>query len=171
MQSNLSFLLTASLLGLAVHWTSAPAQTIRIEGSSAGLTISQAAAVAYGRAHPKAQVTVRLSGSGGALRRLCRGDVDLAHSARPILKSEIEACQKADAQFIELPIAFDAVTVVVNPKNSFVQSLSLTELRAMWEQAAQGNVVRWNQVSARFPDAPLKLLSPDRQFEDSEYFA
>ena len=168
MKPNTSSLFTISLLALAA--CPALAQSVRIEGSSAGLTISQAAATEFRRSHDKVALSVGLSGSGGAFAKLCRGDADLVHSARPILKAEIGACGKADIQFIELPLAFDAVTVVVNPKNSFVQSLTLPELRAMWEQAAQGKVVRWNQVNAQFPDAPLKLLAPDAQFDSSNYF-
>ncbi len=170
MKPNALRLLVVSL-GLASHWSLAHAQTVRIEGSSAGLTISQAAAVEFRRGHSSVTVTVGLSGSGGALGKLCRSEVDLVHSARPILKAEIEACRNADVQFIELPLAFDAVAVVVNPKNGFVRSLTLDELRAMWEESAQGKIVRWNQVNPRFPDAPLKLLAPDSQFDGSNYFA
>src|SRR2546427_214647 len=165
------FLLTASLLALAMLISSARAQLIRIEGSSAGLTLSQAAADEFRRSHITVKVDIGLSGSGGALSRLCRDEVDLVHSARPILKTEIEACRKAEVQFIELPLAFDAITVVVNRKNSFVESLTLAELRTMWDVAARGKGVRWSQVNARFPDAPLKLFAPDWQFESSGYFA
>jgi len=168
MKTPLSALsLTTLLLGL--H-SAAFAQAIRVEGPGAGLTISQAAAAEYDRTHAKAQVTVGLSGSSGALAQLCRGDVDLAHSARPMLKAELEACGKANIAFVELPLAFDAVAVVVNPKNSFVKSLTLPELRTMWQEAAQGKVVRWSQVNPAFPDAPLKLLAPDAQFDGSNYF-
>src|SRR6266446_956569 len=164
-------LLAAGLFGLTGCWSFAYAETVRIEGSSAGITISQAAAAEFRRGHSKVLLTVGVSGSGGALSKLCRGEMDLVHSARPILKAEIEACNKADVPFIELPLAFDAITVVVNRKNSFVESLTLAELRTMWEEAARGKVVRWSQVNARFPNAPLKLLAPDWQFESSGYFA
>src|SRR5882724_2466299 len=128
MRPATSFALTATLLFLAAHLPDAGAQAVRVEGSSAGLTISLAAAEEFRRSHATVTVNIGVSGSGGALRRLCRGDLDLAHSARPILKTEIEACEKAEVQFIELPLAFDAVTVVVNSKNGFVQSLTLAEL-------------------------------------------
>src|SRR6266571_3555445 len=119
MKPNTPSLLVVSLLGLLVQGSPVQAQSVRLEGSSAGLTISQAAAAEFRRSHKEVAVRVGVSGSGGALGRLCRGEVDLVHSARPILKAEIEACRKTDVQFIELPIAFDAVTVVVNPQNSF----------------------------------------------------
>src|SRR5262245_34844791 len=126
------FALALSTLTLTMYGPGACAQSVRIEGPGAGLTISKAAAAEYGRAHTKTQVSVGLSGSSGAIAKLCRGDVDLAHSARPMLKAELEACGKANIAFIELPLAFDAVAVVVNPKNSFVNSLTLPELRTMW---------------------------------------
>src|SRR6266581_4131313 len=170
MKSKSSSLWAIAFCALAVYCAAASAQPVRIEGSGAGLTISQAAAAEFRRSHKEVAVSVGVSGSDGALRRLCRGESDLVHSARPILKAEIEACLKADVQFIELPLAFDAVAVVVNRKNNFVQSLTLAELRAMWEEAAQGKVVRWSQISARFPDAPIKLLAPDAQFDASNYF-
>ena len=166
-----SFSLATALIGFSMPCLAAQPQAVRIEGSSAGLTISQAAGAEFRRGHSEVAVSVALSGSGGALGKFCRGEVDVVHSARPILKAEIEACQKAEVQFIELPLAFDALTVVVNPKNGFVQSLTVAELRAMWEEAAQGRVTRWNQINASFPDAPLKLLAPDAQFEGSNYFA
>src|SRR2546427_741823 len=108
MRPNLSFLLPVSLLRLTVDGISAHAQTIRIEGSSAGLTISQTAAAEFRRGHKDVAVNVGVSGSGGALGKFCRGELDLAHSARPVLKGEIEACRKTDVSFIELPLAFDA---------------------------------------------------------------
>jgi phosphate transport system substrate-binding protein len=171
MKSKTSSLFAVAFCALAGYCAGASAQSVRIEGSGAGLTISQAAAAEFRRSHSNVAVTVGLSGSDGALGRLCRGEVDLVHSARPMLKAEIEACRKADVPFIELPIAFDAVAVVVNPKNGFVQSLTLSELRSMWEESAQGKIVRWNQVNPRFPDAPLKLLAPDSQFDGSNYFS
>src|SRR5438132_7140664 len=144
--------LSVALIGFAVHCSLASAQAVRIEGSSAGLTISQEAAAEFRASHRNVAVSVGLSGSGGALTKLCRVEVDLAHSARAILKTEIEACRNADVPFIELPVAFDALAIVVNPKNEFVRQLTLPELRSMWGKSAQGKMVRWNQVNGRFPD-------------------
>src|SRR3989442_1133079 len=101
MKRDMRCLLAVSLLDLWVHGSPVQAQSVRVEGSSAGLTISQAAAAEFRRGHKEVAVSVGVSGSDGALRRLCRGEVDLVHSARPILKAEIEACRKADIQFIE----------------------------------------------------------------------
>jgi len=164
-------LLAVGLCGFAAHGSLVQAQAVRVEGASAGFSISQAAAAEFRRGHAGAVVTIGISGSGGALAKLCRGAIDLVHSARPILAAEIGACGKAEAPFIELPLAFDAVTVVVNRKNSFVQRLTLAELRTMWEETARARIVRWSQVNPQFSDAPIKLLAPDPQFESSSYFA
>src|SRR5437867_2700012 len=137
MKRRTVFLLVVSLCGFAARGSFAQAQAVHVEGSSAGLTISQAAAADFRRGNAGAAVIVGLSGSSGALRKLCRGETDLVHSARPILAAEIEACGKAEVAFIELPLAFDAVTVVVNRRNAFVERLTLAELRTMWEETAR----------------------------------
>src|SRR5213594_1439323 len=131
MKRRALFLFAVSLCGFAAYGSLVQAQAVRVEGSSAGLTISQVAAAEFRRGHASAAVTVGLSGSSGALRKLCRGDIDLVHSARPILAAEVEACGKAEVPFIELPLAFDGVTVVVNRRNTFVERLTLAELRTM----------------------------------------
>src|SRR6266481_6397280 len=130
MKFKKSSLYAVACSALAVYSAGISAQSVRVEGSGAGLTISQAAAAEFYRSHG-VTVNVGLTGSVGAFAKLCRGDTDLIHSAQPISKSEIDACQKRGVLFIELPLAFDAVTVVVNLKDSFVQSLTFAELRAM----------------------------------------
>jgi phosphate transport system substrate-binding protein len=142
-----------------------------MDGTSSGAAISKLAAEEFQKTRKEAfRFAVGISGSGGGLRKLCGNEIDLAVAARPISREEISACQKADAAFIELPIAFDTVTVVVNPRNSFVQSLTLAELRTMWGGAAQGKIVRWSQVNTQFPNAPLKLLGPDSRYEQASVF-
>jgi phosphate transport system substrate-binding protein len=115
-------------------------------------------------------VALGVSGSAGGLAKLCRGEIDIANSTRPIGKDELAVCKETGTQFIELPVAMDAITVIVNPRNRFVESLSVEELRAMWAKEAQGKVVRWSQVNPSFPDAPLKLLGPDAKFEHASTF-
>jgi phosphate transport system substrate-binding protein len=88
----------------------------------------------------------------------------------PILKKEMEDCAKAGIKYIELPVAFDALTVVVNPKNSFIKQLTVAELKKMWEPAAQGKIMKWNQVNPAWPDAPLKLFGPGADSGTFDYF-
>ncbi len=147
------------------------AYAIGLDGAAAGYALSKVAAEEFQKAKKRAiRIVLGNSGSSGGLRKLCRYETDLANASRPILNEEASACRKSGVEFIELPIAFDAITVVVNPRNTFVSSLSVEELRRMWEPGAQGKVVRWSQVSSRFPDAPLKLLAPDARFESVSTF-
>ncbi len=148
------------------------AYSVGIDGAAAGYALSKVAAEEFQKAKKKAvRIVLGNSGSSGGLRKLCRSEADFANASRPILNEEASACRKSGVEFIELPVAFDAITVVVNPRNTFVSSLSAEELKRIWEPAAQGKVVRWSQVSSRFPDAPLKLLAPDSRFESVGTFS
>jgi phosphate transport system substrate-binding protein len=159
------------LAALSVLGGSASAQVIRVDGVSAGSGILRLAAAEFGRErNGKGAARVSLTISGDALGKLCRGEVDISSSDRPILKEESARCAKAHVEFIEVPIALDAITVVVNARNRFVSTFSVEDLRKMWEAGAQGKVVRWSQVSERFPQAPLKLLGPDTRIEQSNAF-
>lgn len=149
----------------------AAAQPVRIEGAGALEPLARAAVDEYLKARRGAlAIELGVSGTGGAIARLCRGEIDLAHATRPMRADEIEACAQAKVEFIELPIAFDAVTLVVHARNRFVSSLTVEELRKIWEAAAQGRVTRWNQVNPAWPDWPLTLLGPDRQSDEGRYF-
>lgn len=144
---------------------------IRIDGSSTVFPIAEAVAEEFQAEQRGAiRVTVGLSGTGGGFKKLCRGDIDISNASRPILAEEMELCRKAGINFIELPVAFDAITVVVNPGNNWVKSLTLAELKKMWEPAAQGQLTRWNQVRPEWPDAPLMLFGPGADSGTFDYF-
>ncbi|MBL8269111.1 PstS family phosphate ABC transporter substrate-binding protein, partial [Steroidobacter sp.] len=96
--------------------------------------------------------------------------IDISNASRPILTEEIEMCRKAGINFIELPVAFDAITVVVNPKNDWVKSLTIADLKKMWEPAAQGQITRWSQVRPEWPDVPLMLFGPGADSGTFDYF-
>jgi phosphate transport system substrate-binding protein len=147
------------------------APVIRIDGSSTVFPITEAVAEEYQIEKRGAiRVTVGLSGTGGGFKKLCRGDVDLSNASRPILTEEMEMCRKSGISFYELPIAFDAITVVVNPKNEWVKSLTVADLKKMWEPEAQGKITRWNQVRPEWPDAPLMLFGPGADSGTFDYF-
>ncbi|MFC4309931.1 PstS family phosphate ABC transporter substrate-binding protein [Steroidobacter flavus] len=144
---------------------------IRIDGSSTVFPIAEAVAEEFQSEQRGAvRVTVGLSGTGGGFKKLCRGDIDISNASRPILTEEMEMCRKAGINFIELPVAFDAITVVVNPKNDWVKSLTVADLKKMWEPGAQGQVMRWNQVRPEWPDAPLMLFGPGADSGTFDYF-
>ena len=144
----------------------AAAQSIRIEGSAAGYGMSRAAAAAFDKTR---SIQVGVSGAALGFASLCRGEAQIVQSSRPINKAEIEACARGVVEFVELPIAFDAVAVIVNPKNGFAGAIALDELRALWELKAQGRVSRWSQVNARWPDSPLQLIGPDKLSDESRF--
>jgi phosphate transport system substrate-binding protein len=147
------------------------APVIRIDGSSTVFPIAEAVAEEFQISQRGAvRVTVGLSGTGGGFKKLCRGDVDISNASRPILSEEIEMCRAAGINFIELPVAFDAITVVVNPQNDWVKSLTVGDLKKMWEPAAQAQVLRWSQVRSEWPDVPLMLFGPGADSGTFDYF-
>lgn len=165
----LACMLAISLLS-AGHASPVFAQSTRINAVTAGRTLTEAALAEFKKHKPAARIELGVAGSAGSLARFCSGETDLALTARPILKDESAACEKRGVQFVEMPIALDAIAVVVNRRNSFVSSLSLDELRRIWESDAQGKITLWSQVDARFPNTPLKLLGPDSRFELASTF-
>lgn len=149
----------------------ADAQLVKIDGSSTVYPITEAVAEEFQKAkRGKVRVTVGISGTGGGFKKFCRGETDVTNASRPIKKSEMEACRKAGFQYIEMPVAFDALTVVINPKNTWAGNMTVPELKKMWEPAAQGKVAKWNQVNPSWPDAPLKLFGPGADSGTFEYF-
>lgn len=142
---------------------------IKIDGSSTVFPITEAVAEDF-QNEKKVKVTVGISGTGGGFKKFCRGETDVQNASRPILKKEMDACKEAGVQFIELPVAYDGLTVVVNKNNDFVKSLSVEELKKMWEPAAQGKIKTWKQVNATFPDTPLKLFGAGSDSGTFDYF-
>jgi len=149
----------------------AKAPVIKIDGSSTVFPVAEAVAEEFQLSERgAARVTVGLSGTGGGFKKLCRGDIDIANASRPILHEEMEACRASGIQYMELPVAFDAITVAVNPKNDWVKSMTIEDLRKIWEPAAQGKILRWNQVRPEWPDAPLMLFGPGADSGTFDYF-
>lgn len=142
---------------------------IKIDGSSTVFPITEAVAEDF-QNEKKIKVTVGISGTGGGFKKFCRGETDVQNASRPILKKEMDACKEAGVQFIELPVAYDGLTVVINKNNDFVKSLSVEELKKMWEPAAQGKIKTWKQVNATFPDTPLKLFGAGSDSGTFDYF-
>jgi phosphate transport system substrate-binding protein len=156
---------------VAAPATGVAAETVAIDGSSTVFPITEAIAEEFQKAEQgKTHVTVGISGTGGGFKKFCRGEIDIADASRPIKDSEREACRQAGIEFIELPIAFDALAVVVNPKNDFVKHLTVEELKKMWEPAAQGQITSWKQVRDGFPDRPLRLFGAGTDSGTYDYF-
>jgi len=144
---------------------------ITIDGSSTVFPIAEAVAEDFGRVTDgNVRVTVGVSGTGGGFKKFCNGETDISNGSRPIKPSEVELCAQAGIEFIELPVAIDGLTVMVNPDNAFAQCLTVEELSTMWGPAAEGQVTRWNQVRPEWPDEPLRLYGPGVDSGTFDYF-
>lgn len=159
---------TAAAIALCAF--GAQAQTIKIDGSSTVFPITEAVAEDFQKANKGIKVTVGIGGTGGGFKKFCRGETDISNASRPILKKEMEDCAKAGIKYIELPIAFDALTVVINPKNTFLKSLSVDELKKIWEPSAQGKIKLWSEVNPAWPATPIKLYGPGADSGTFDYF-
>lgn len=161
------FTLHYSLFTVPAH----AAPVIKIDGSSTVYPITEAVAEEFQKEkRGAAKVTVGISGTGGGFKKFCRGETDIQDASRPILKQEMDACKQAGVKYIELPVAYDALTVAINPKNNWLKSMTVAELKKIWEPAAQGKITKWNQVNPAWPDAPLKLFGAGSDSGTFDYF-
>src|SRR5688500_9092767 len=144
--------------------------TIQIDGSSTVFPISEAVAEEFQKKNPDVRVTVGISGTGGGFQKFCRGETDISDASRPIRAAEIDACQKAGIEFIEIPVAYDGLAIVVNPKNAWASSMTTAELKTMWSPEAQGKVMKWNQVRPSWPDREVRLFGAGVDSGTFDYF-
>jgi phosphate transport system substrate-binding protein len=144
---------------------------ITVDGSSTVFPIAEAVAEEFGIAHPETRTpTVGISGTGGGFQKFCRGETDITNASRPIRATEIEACAAAGVEYVELPIAYDGIAIVVNPENTWATSITVEELGALWSPDAQGTVTRWNQIRASWPDRELRLFGAGVDSGTYDYF-
>lgn len=148
---------------------SVQSQTVKVDGSSTVFPITEGIAEDFQKA-TKIKVTVGVSGTGGGFKKFCRGEIDVQNASRPITESEIQTCKQAGVVFLELPIAFDALTVVIHPKNTWARSMSVQQLKQIWEPIAQGKITHWNQIDPKWPNAPLKLFGAGTDSGTFDYF-
>lgn len=143
---------------------------VKVDGSSTVFPISEAMAEEFMKANPGVQVTVGVSGSGGGFKKFCAGETDISNASRPIKQSEIDLCAEGGIEYVELPISFDGLSVVVHPDNDWAECLTVEELKTLWEAAAEGTVTNWNQVRADFPDKELAIYAPGTDSGTYDYF-
>jgi phosphate transport system substrate-binding protein len=117
-----------------------------------------------------AEVSVKFSGTSGGFREFCAGKTDISNASRPIQADEMSLCNRYGVRYIELPVAFDALTVVVNQENNWIDSITLEELKKMWEPAAEGKITNWNQIRPEFPNKPLNLFGAGQDSGTFDYF-
>jgi len=151
----------------------APAvDVVRIGGSSTVFPIIEQAIRTYqqGGRNDDVRIELKETGTSAGFRQFCSGAIPMANASRPINGKELKACKARGITFIELPIAFDAITVAVHPSNSWATQISTAELRRLWSRQAQGRVMRWNQVNKNWPDKPIKLCGPGEDSGTYDYF-
>jgi phosphate transport system substrate-binding protein len=143
---------------------------INIDGSSTVYPLTEAVSEEFREIKPEIRVTVGVSGTGGGFKKFMRGEIDISNASRPISKSEIELSRASGVNFIEIPVAYDGLAVVVSTKNTFVDYLTVAELHTMWAPESQGKITRWNQIREEWPDAPLNLYGAGTSSGTYDYF-
>jgi phosphate transport system substrate-binding protein len=147
------------------------AALIKVDGSSTVFPLTEAAAEEFQKLKQGAvNVTVGISGTGGGFKKFVRGEIDIADASRPILKEEMEQARANGIEYMELPVCFDALTVVVNPQNNWVNSMTVDELKKIWEPGAQGKITRWNQVRPEWPNEEIILFGAGSDSGTFDYF-
>jgi phosphate transport system substrate-binding protein len=145
-------------------------QAITVDGSSTVYPISDEAKKRYQRRRRTSEISVAFSGTGGGFKKFCNNQTDINNASRPILQKEIAACAAAGVEFVELPIAFDALSVVAHPDNNWVDSLTVAELKKIWEPIAEGKITQWNQIRPDWPERPLKLFGRGKDSGTYDFF-
>lgn len=168
-------LLVTSVLALLLFLIStqsfASVPTVKIDGSSTVFPITEAVAEEFQSSKKGSyRVTVGISGTGGGFKKFCRGEIDVQNASRPITKSEMEVCKKSGVKYYELPVAYDATVVVINPQNKWLHEISVEDLKVIWEPKAQSKITHWNQVRAEWPKEPMKLYGAGADSGTFDYF-
>jgi phosphate transport system substrate-binding protein len=141
---------------------------VSVDGSSTVFPITEAVAEEFQRQHRNVRVTVGISGTGGGFKKFSVGETDINDASRPIKGSEVEQAKANGMEYIELPVAFDGISVVVNPANEFVDFLTAEELKKIWQPGS--TVQSWNDVRSSWPDSPLTLYGPGTDSGTFDYF-
>ncbi|MEI6474735.1 MAG: PstS family phosphate ABC transporter substrate-binding protein [Planctomycetota bacterium] len=168
------FLAAAVLVSIAAAPTT-PSQDpknlkgiVRVDGSSTVYLIAEAVAEEFSKVAPGVNVTVGMSGTGGGFKRFGNGETDISNASRGIKKTEIEACKSHKIEFIELPVAFDGLTIVTNKENTWAKQLSIAQIKKIF--ASSGAAKTWKDVDASWPDEAIKIYSPGTDSGTFDYF-
>lgn len=158
---------------LAVAPTAGPAAQsaegpVRVDGSSTVFPLAEAVAEEFSKKNPKAKVTVGQSGTGGGFKRFGAGEIDMANASRPIKAGEVAECAKRSIEFVELPVAFDGLTIVVSKSNTWATQLTVDQIRKIY--SADGGTKTWKDVDPSWPDERIRIYSPGTDSGTFDYF-
>ena len=144
---------------------------IAVEGSSTVLPITQAAAEAFSQENPDVRISVGGAGTGDGFEAFCAGETQISDASRPIdPEEEVPACEENGVEYIEIPVAYDGISVVVNPQNDFASDITMEELKTLWEPAAEDRITSWSQVRSEWPDQEMTLYGPGTESGTFDYF-
>ena len=143
---------------------------IKIDGSSTVYPITEAIAEEFRSEAPKVKVTIGISGTGGGFKKFGRGEIDISDASRPIKEKEAAVCAENNISYLQLSVAYDGLAVVANPENDWAESLTVEELKKIWEPEAQDKIMKWSDVRAGFPDQRLSLMGPGTASGTFDYF-
>ncbi|MBU3958981.1 MAG: PstS family phosphate ABC transporter substrate-binding protein [Candidatus Omnitrophica bacterium] len=158
------------VLGFFTQPVFAATKLIKIDGSSTVFPITEAVAEEFQKANSGIKVMVGISGTGGGFKRFGRGEIDISDASRPIKPKEVELCKENNIGYIELPVAYDGLAVVVNPKNTWVDYLTVKELKKLWEPSSQRVITKWSQIREGFPDKEIRLYGAGTDSGTFDYF-
>lgn len=174
MKLSISKWATIATMGIAAGWTASAAlaadKVVKIDGSSTVAPLAEAVAEEFQKANADIKATVGTSGTGGGFKKFVRGETDISNASRPIKQSEIDDAKKNGIEFIEIPVCFDALTVVINKDNNWAETMTVADLKKIWEPEAAGKITKWNQIRPEWPDAKIELYGPGTDSGTFEYF-
>ncbi|MDP6101559.1 MAG: PstS family phosphate ABC transporter substrate-binding protein, partial [Dehalococcoidia bacterium] len=142
--------------------------TIRVDGSSTVYPITEAVAEEFMKLHHRVRPTVGISGTGGGFKKLCAGETDINDASRPIKPSEAALCQRNDIGYIELPVAYDGLAVMVHPSNDWVEYLTVEELNEIWRP--ESPIKNWSDIRPGWPEEEIFLVGADTDSGTFDYF-
>ena len=141
---------------------------VKVDGSSTVFPITEAVAEEFQKVHKDVRVTVGISGTGGGFKKFCLGETDISDASRPVKQTELDLCSENDIQMVEIPVAFDGLSVMVNPNNNFVDYLTVEDLKRIWEPGS--TVDKWSDVRSEWPDEEINLVGADTDSGTFDYF-
>jgi len=144
--------------------------SIRIDGSSTVFPITEAVAEEYRAVQPDVKVTIGVSGTGGGFKKFARKETDISDASRPIKDKEIKLCEEAGIKYQELTVAYDGLAVIINPENDWAETITVAELKKIWEPAAQETITKWNQIRPEWPNETIELYGPGLASGTYDYF-
>ncbi|MCG3124991.1 MAG: Protein SphX [Phycisphaerales bacterium] len=163
--------LAVTLMGFTANTAKGQDKLVKIDGSSTVFPVTEAVAEEFQASKKGAvKVTVGISGTGGGFKKFARGEIDISNASRPISADEMKAAKENGVEYIELPICFDALTVAVNPQNTWCDTITVEELKKLWEPAAQGKITKWSQVRAGWPDEKIEIFGAGTDSGTFDYF-